>query len=98
MPEAYASVGLTVTIRKNCLYSPLGVGEQNFSEEVEEVDSESEEDSHGATDEKPRELSDIRRLTIEDEVDKFKEGKCLICHKRDTSLSTAETKGIRRTT
>jgi hypothetical protein len=26
MPEAYASVGLTLTIRKNCLYSPLGVG------------------------------------------------------------------------
>jgi hypothetical protein len=23
----YASVGLTVTIRKNCLYSPLGVGD-----------------------------------------------------------------------
>jgi hypothetical protein len=27
MPEAYASVGLTITIRKNCLYSPLGVGD-----------------------------------------------------------------------
>jgi hypothetical protein len=27
MPEAYASVGRTVTIRKNCLYSPLGVGD-----------------------------------------------------------------------
>jgi hypothetical protein len=26
VPEAYASVGLAVTIRKNCLYSPLGVG------------------------------------------------------------------------
>jgi hypothetical protein len=26
MPEAYASVGLTVTIRKNYLYSPLGFG------------------------------------------------------------------------
>jgi hypothetical protein len=26
MPEAYASVGLTIAIRKNCLYSPLGVG------------------------------------------------------------------------
>jgi hypothetical protein len=25
MPEAYASVGRTVTIRKNWLYSPLGV-------------------------------------------------------------------------
>jgi hypothetical protein len=27
MPEAYASVGLKVTIRKNSLYSPLGVGD-----------------------------------------------------------------------
>jgi hypothetical protein len=27
MPEAYASIGLTVTIRNNCLYSPLGVGD-----------------------------------------------------------------------
>jgi hypothetical protein len=27
LPEAYASVGLTVTIRKTCLYSPLGVGD-----------------------------------------------------------------------
>jgi hypothetical protein len=27
MPEAYASVGLTVTIRNYCLYPPLGVGD-----------------------------------------------------------------------
>jgi hypothetical protein len=27
MPEAYASVGLIVIILKNCLYSPLGVGD-----------------------------------------------------------------------
>jgi hypothetical protein len=27
MPEAYASVGLIVAIRKNCLYSPLGFGD-----------------------------------------------------------------------
>jgi hypothetical protein len=27
MPEAYASVGLIVTIRKKCLYSPSGVGD-----------------------------------------------------------------------
>jgi hypothetical protein len=27
MPEAYASVGITVTIRKTCLYSPSGVGD-----------------------------------------------------------------------
>jgi hypothetical protein len=30
--------------------------DSNFSEAPEEVDSESEEDSHGATDEKPREI------------------------------------------
>jgi hypothetical protein len=54
----------------------------DFSEAAEEVDSESEEDSHGATDEKPREMYDIRRLTQE-EVDRFKkEGKCFICHKK----------------
>jgi hypothetical protein len=51
-------------------------------EATEEVDCESEEDSHGATDEKPRELYDFRRLTQE-EVDIFKkEGKCSICHKK----------------
>jgi hypothetical protein len=27
MPEAHASVGLTVTIRKKCLYSFLSVGD-----------------------------------------------------------------------
>jgi hypothetical protein len=27
MPEACASVGLTVILRKNCMYSPLGVGD-----------------------------------------------------------------------
>jgi hypothetical protein len=35
----------------------------DFSEAAEEVDIESEKDSHGATDEKPRELYEIRRLT-----------------------------------
>jgi hypothetical protein len=55
--------------------------DNDFSEAAEEVDSESEEDSHGATDEKPRELYEIRRLTQE-EVDRFKEGKCFICHKK----------------
>jgi hypothetical protein len=34
----------------------------DFSESVEEINSESEEDSHGATDENPRELYEIRRL------------------------------------
>jgi hypothetical protein len=54
----------------------------DFSEAAEEVDNESEEDSHGTTDEKPRELYEIRRLT-QDEVDRFKkEGKCFICHKQ----------------
>jgi hypothetical protein len=56
--------------------------DSNFPEVAEEVGNESEEDSHGATYEKPRELHEIRRL-IQEEVDKFKkEGKCLICHKR----------------
>jgi hypothetical protein len=31
LPEAYASVGLTVTIRKSCLYSPLGVGDAFYN-------------------------------------------------------------------
>jgi hypothetical protein len=49
---------------------------------VEEVDSESDEDSHGANDEKPRELYEIRRLT-QDEVDRFKKKrKCFIYHKK----------------
>jgi hypothetical protein len=30
MPQSYASVGLTVTNRKNCLYSPLNVGDYAF--------------------------------------------------------------------
>jgi hypothetical protein len=52
--------------------------DSDFSEAAEEVDSESEEDSHGATYEKPRELYEIRRLTQE-EVDRYKkEGKCFI--------------------
>jgi hypothetical protein len=56
--------------------------DNDFSEAAEEVDSKSEEDSHGATDEKPRELYEIRRLTQE-EVDRFmKEGKCFNCHKK----------------
>jgi hypothetical protein len=56
--------------------------DSDFLEAVEEVDIESEEDSHGATDGKPRELYEIRRLT-QDEVDRFKnEGKCFICHKK----------------
>jgi hypothetical protein len=56
--------------------------DSDFSEAIEEVDSESEEDSHGATDGKPWELYEIRRLTQE-EVDIFKqEGKCFICQKR----------------
>jgi hypothetical protein len=56
--------------------------DRDFSESLEEVHNESEEDSHGATDEKPRELYEIRRLT-QDEVDRFKkEGKCFVCHKK----------------
>jgi hypothetical protein len=56
--------------------------DSDFLEATEEVDSESEEDLHGAPDEKSRELYEIRRLTHE-EVDRFKkEGKCFIRHKR----------------
>jgi hypothetical protein len=55
--------------------------DNDFSEATEEFDSESEEDSDGATDEKPRELYAIRRLTQE-EVDRFREGKYFICHKK----------------
>jgi hypothetical protein len=56
--------------------------DNDLSEAAEEVDSESEEDSYGATDEKPRELYEIRRLNQE-EVDRFKkEGKCFISHKK----------------
>jgi hypothetical protein len=56
--------------------------DNDFSEAAEEVDSESEEDSHGATDEKLREVYGIRRL-IQEEVDRSKqEGKCFICHKK----------------
>jgi hypothetical protein len=56
------------------------IGEHNdFSEASKEVESESEEDLHGATDEKPRE---IRRLTQEEIVRFKKEDKCFICHKK----------------
>jgi hypothetical protein len=56
--------------------------DSDFSEADEEIGTEAEEDSHGATDAKARELYDIRRLTQE-EVDRFeKEGKCFICHTR----------------
>jgi hypothetical protein len=56
--------------------------DNDFSEAAEELDNESEEESHGATDEKPRELYEIRRLTQE-EVDRLKkEGKCFMCHKK----------------
>jgi hypothetical protein len=56
--------------------------ESDFSKAAEAVDSESAEDSHGTTNEKPWELYEIQRLTQED-VDRFKkEGKCFICHKR----------------
>jgi hypothetical protein len=56
--------------------------DNNFSEAAEEVDSESEEDSHGATEEKPREMYEIRRLTQEEVDISKKEGKCFICHKK----------------
>jgi hypothetical protein len=58
--------------------------DSDFSEAAKaakDVDSESLKDSHGATDDKPRNLCDIRRLTHE-EVVRFKEGKCFTCNKR----------------
>jgi hypothetical protein len=56
--------------------------DNDFSEVAEEVDSELKEDSHDGTDEKPRVLYEMRRLTQE-EVDTFKkEGKWFIYHKR----------------
>jgi hypothetical protein len=73
-------------------------GGTNFWEATQEVDRESEEDSQGASDEKPRELYDIRRHTQE-EVNKFKkDGKCFIFHERDTSLSIALTGRTRKMT
>jgi hypothetical protein len=74
--------------------------DNDFSKAAEEFDSESEEDSHGATDDKPRDLYEIRRLTQE-EVDRFKEGKCRslsFATRSDTSLSTPRTQRTRRTT
>jgi hypothetical protein len=56
--------------------------DSDFSEATEEVDNESEEDSHGATNDNVRKVYEIRRLTQGD-VDRFKkEGRCFICHKR----------------
>jgi cell fate (sporulation/competence/biofilm development) regulator YmcA (YheA/YmcA/DUF963 family) len=70
----------------------------DFSEAAEEVDNESEEDSHGVIDEKPRELYEIRRLTQE-EVDKLeKEGECFICHKKEHIAIDYPVKKTRRAT
>jgi hypothetical protein len=76
-----AETKIETTQRSTCRLNAIEE-DNEFSEAAEEFDSESEEDSHGATDEKPRELYEIRRLTQED-VDRFKkEGKCFICHKK----------------
>jgi hypothetical protein len=76
-----AETKIETTQRSTCRLNVIKEG-SDFSEAAEEVDSESEEDSHGATDEKPRELYEIRRLSQE-EVDGFqREGKCFICHKK----------------
>jgi hypothetical protein len=56
--------------------------DSDVAEAAEEVDNESKEDSHGATDEKPREMYEIRRSTQEEDDIFKKEGKCFICHKR----------------
>jgi D-serine dehydratase len=76
-----AETKIETTQRSTCRLNVIEE-ESDFSEAAEKVASESEEDSHGATDEKPRELYEIRSLTQE-EVDRFKKhGKCFICHKR----------------
>jgi hypothetical protein len=73
--RAEAAETKTETTQRSTCRLNVSEEDSDFSEATEEVDSESEEDSHGATDEKPRELYDIRRLTQ-------KEGKCFICHKK----------------
>jgi hypothetical protein len=76
-----AETKIETTQRSTCRLSAIEE-DNDFSEAAREVDSESEEDSRGATDEKPREVDEIRHLTQE-EVDIFKkEGKCFICHKK----------------
>jgi hypothetical protein len=71
-----AETKIETTQRSTCRLNAIDE-DNDFSEAAEEFDSESEEDSHGATDKKPREQYEIRRLTQE-EVDRFKkEGKCL---------------------
>jgi hypothetical protein len=62
-----AETKIETTQRSTCRLSAIEE-DNDFLEAAKEVDSESEEDSHGATDEKPRELYEIRRLTQE-EVD-----------------------------
>jgi hypothetical protein len=80
--EEAAETKIETTQRSN---GRLNVIEEDsvFSETAKEVESESEENSRGATDEKPwAELYEIRRLTQE-EVERFKkEGTCFICHKK----------------
>jgi hypothetical protein len=65
-----AKTKLETTQRSTCR-PPVIEEDSDFSEAAEEVDGESEEDSHGATHEKQRKLYDIRRLTQED-VDRLK--------------------------
>jgi hypothetical protein len=69
--------------------------DSDFSEATEEVDNESEEDSHGATDEKSRELYEIRRLKRRS-TDLKRRASASFATRRDTS--TAQTQGTRRTT
>jgi tRNA A37 N6-isopentenylltransferase MiaA len=76
-----AETKIETTQRSTCRLNAIEK-DNDFSEAAEEFDSESEEDSHGATDERLRELYEIRRLTQE-EVDRFKkEGKRFTCHKK----------------
>jgi hypothetical protein len=75
-----ANTKMETTQRSTCRLNVIEE-DSDISEAVGEVDSESEENSHGAIDKKPRELYEIRRLTQE-EVDRSKEDKYFICHKR----------------
>jgi hypothetical protein len=76
-----AETKIETTQRSPCRLNAIEE-DSDFWEVAEEVDNESEEDSHGATNEKLRELYEIRRLT-QQEVDRFKkEGKCFIRHKK----------------
>jgi hypothetical protein len=71
--------------------------DSDFSEAAEEVEGESDEDSHGSTDEKPRELYENRRLKRRS-TDSRRRATASFFTIGDTSLSSAQTRRTRRTT